>query len=77
MTTQQITNQRLTTLMCKVSKGVYNKVKEKRYGIKACYGELDDKTIEDLFEDIELLSYFTTTKNTIVCDLDKLIENLT
>ena len=73
MTTQQ----RLTTLMCRVSKGVYNKMKEKRYGIKACFGELDDKSIQELSDDIELLQYLTTTKNTVSCDLDKLIENLT
>lgn len=73
MTTQQ----RLTDLMCKVSKAVYNKVKEKRYGIKACYGEMDNRTIAELSEDIALLKYFTTTKNTIACDVDKLIETLT
>lgn len=77
MIIQPTTNQRLTTLMCRVSKAVYNKMKEKRYGIKACYGELDNQTIEELSNDIELLSYFTTTKNTVTCDLDKLIENLT
>ena len=73
MTTQQ----RLTNLMCRVSKAVHNKMKEKRYGIKACYGDLDKKTIEELSADIELLKYFTTTKNTVNCDIDKLIETLT
>lgn len=64
--------------MCKASEGVYKKHQEKRYGIKACKGKLENATIEDLYEDIDLLKYLSKTKNEICnCDFTKLTEYLT
>jgi hypothetical protein len=80
MKQKQKNNLRLTHLMCRVSDGVYKKHLEKRLGIKACFGNLNDTDIQELGQDIELLKYLFNSKDRIsekCCDLNKLIENLT
>lgn len=68
-------NQRIQSLMCKVSNGIYKKYVEDFYDIRVCNGKLKDQEIEELQEDLDLLKYFK--KGTCDCNKDKLIENLT
>jgi hypothetical protein len=63
--------------MCKVSESAYKHFRQEKHGIRACCNLLSPQEIHEKTQDIDLLEYFLSRKDTITCDVDKLTETLT